>query len=79
MNEKELKKDHLLPGQMVSADHSILQDPGRLYHKIGKSDPSDMFSGRCVFIDHASGYVSIKHQVAINSTETGKAKLTFEK
>ena len=38
-----------------------------------------MFSGGCVFIDHASGYVSIKHQVAINSTETIKAKLNFER
>ena len=38
-----------------------------------------MFSGGCVFIDHASGYVSIKHQVAINATETVKARLTFER
>ena len=38
-----------------------------------------MFSGGCVFIDHASGYVSIKHQVAINFTETVKAKITFER
>ena len=38
-----------------------------------------MFSGGCVFIDRASGYVIIKHQVAINATENVKAKLTFEK
>ena len=44
-----------------------------------KSDPSDMFSVGCVFIDRASGYVSIKHQVAINATETIKAKITFER
>ena len=59
MKEQYLKKDHLLPGQMVSADHYILRAPGRLYHTKGKSDHSDMFSGGCVFIDHASGYVSI--------------------
>ena len=28
---------------------------------------------------HASDYMSIKHQVAINATETIKAKLTFER
>ena len=28
---------------------------------------------------HASGYMSIKHQVDINATETVKAKLIFEK
>ena len=77
MKEQELKKDHLLPGHMVSADHYISRAPGRLYHTKGKSDQSDMFSGGCVFIDHASGYVSINHQVAINATETVKAKLTF--
>ena len=38
-----------------------------------------MLSGGCVFIDHASGYVSIKHQVAINATETVNAKLSFER
>ena len=79
MKKQELKKDHLLPGQMVSADNYISRAPGRIYHTKGNPDQSDMFSGGCVFIDHASGYVSIKHQVDINSTETVKAKLTFER
>ena len=79
MKEQELKKDHLLPGQMVSADHYISRAPGRLYHTKGKSYQSDMFSGGCVFIDHVSGYVSIKHQVAINANENVKGKLTFER
>ena len=63
---------------MVSADHYISQDPGRLYHTKGKPDQSDIFSGGCVFIDHVSGCMSIKHQVDINATETVKAKLTFD-
>ena len=79
MKEQELKKDHLLPGQMVSTDYYISRAPGRLYHTKGKSAKSDMFSGGCVFIDHVSGYVSVKHQVAINDTETVKEKLTFER
>ena len=79
MKYQDLKKDHLLTVQMVSEDHYISRAPGRLYHTKGKSDQSDMFSGGCVFIDHASGYVSIKHEVAINVTETVKAKLTFER
>ena len=73
MKEKDLRRDNPLPGQMVSTDHYISRDPGRPYHTKGKSDQSDMFSGGCVFIDHVSGYVSIKHQVAINFTETVKA------
>ena len=35
MKEQEIKEDHLLPGKMVSADHYISRDPGRLYHKKG--------------------------------------------
>ena len=38
-----------------------------------------MFSGECVFIDHASGYVIIKHQLDINATETVKSKTTLER
>ena len=79
MKDQELKKNYLLPGQMMSADHYISRAPGRLYHTKGKPDQYDMFSGGCVFIDHASGYVSIKHQVAIYATETVKSKLTFER
>ena len=77
MKEQEIKKDHLLPGHMMSAYHYISRAPGSLYHIKGKSYPSGVFSGGCVFIYHASGYMSIKHQVAIKSTETVKEKLTF--
>ena len=38
-----------------------------------------MLSGRCVFIDHSSGFVRIKHQVDINATGNLKSKLTFER
>ena len=79
MKEQELKKDHLLIGHMVSSYQYIPRAPGRIYHTKGKSDQYDMLSGGCVFIYHASGYVSIKHQVAINATETVKEKLTFER
>ena len=79
MKDQDIKKDHILPGKMVSADHYILRAPRRLYHIKGKSDPSDMLSGGCVFIDHASVYVKIKNQVDINATETVKAKRTFER
>ena len=77
MKEQELKKNHILRGQMVFVDNYISQALGRLYHTKGKSDQSDMFSGGCVSIDHASGYVSIQHQVAINATVTVMAKTSL--
>ena len=63
----------------MSEDHYILRAPGRISHTKGKSYTSEMFAGRCGFIDHASGYMSIKNQVAIKATETLKEKLTFER
>ena len=77
MREQYFKKDHLLPGQMVSADQYISRDLGRIYHKKGKSDPSDMFLGGCVIIDNASGYVRMNYRVVIKTTKTFKEKLTF--
>ena len=59
-------------------DHYISRALGRLYHTKVKSYLSYMFSGVCVFIGNASGYVIIKYQVDINATETVKAKLTFK-
>ena len=79
MKEQELKKDHLIPGQMVSAYNYISQSPGRLYHKKVKSNQYEMFLGGCVFKNPARGYASIKHQVAINATKIVKSKLTLER
>ena len=79
MKEQDLKKDYLLPGNMVSADHYISRAPRRLYHTKGESETSYMLSGRCVFIDHSSGYIIIKHQVTTKDTDTAKEKLTFER
>ena len=79
MKEQEFKKYHLLSGYMISTDNYILRASGRLYRTKGGSDSSNMLSGGCIFIDHVSGYVKIKHQVAINATETVKEKLTFER
>ena len=64
---------------MESTDNYISQDTGRIHHKRGKSDPYNMFSGGCVFFDHTSGFMSIKHQVDVNSFETVKAKPNFER
>ena len=79
MKYQELKKDHIMPGQMVYIDNYISRATGRLYHTKWKSYPPDMFSGGCISINHNSGYVNIKHQVAINATKNVKETLTFER
>ena len=38
-----------------------------------------MFHGGAIFVDHASGYVGLRHQVPLSSTDTIKAKVDFER
>ena len=52
IKDQNLRKDNILPGQVVYSDHYILQYLGRLYHTKGKSYPYEMFSGGFVLIDH---------------------------
>ena len=63
----------------MSVDNYIFRDPDRLYYKNGRSDPSRMFLGACVFVDHASCFMIINNKVDINATKTVKEKLTFER
>ena len=64
---------------MLSTNSHISRAPGRIYHTKVKSYPFEIFSGRYIFIDHVSDYMSIKKQVAINATRTVKGKNTFDR
>ena len=59
--------------------HSISRYPVRLYHTRVNSSPSEMFSCGYVLVYHDYFFLSIKHQVDINDTETVKKKITFER
>ena len=73
-----LKKDKTFPGQRVSADHFHCNPKGRLIHTYGKESKDQKFSGGCIFVDHASGYVHVELQQALNSHQTLQAKKGFE-
>ncbi|KAI2495283.1 hypothetical protein MHU86_19254 [Fragilaria crotonensis] len=62
-----LKTDNLLPGQRISVDHLICSTRGRLLTSAGKTKLDDMYTGGCIFVDHASGYIFVEHQVSLNS------------
>jgi hypothetical protein len=74
-----LKSDILLPGQRISVDHFICRTRGRLLTSAGKTKLDDMYTGGCIFVDHASGFIFVEHQVSLNSYETLKAKESFER
>ena len=63
---------------MVDADNYISRYPGSIYHTSFKSYIYKMFSYGCGFVDHFSGFMSIKYQLSVNANETIKDKITFE-
>ena len=71
----ELKKNNLVPGKQVSMDHFQSAIPGRLYNSKGRTGAKDVFHGDCIFMDHASRYIQVWHQVKISSYETVNDKL----
>ena len=73
-----LKTERLFPGDLVSVDHFIYSEKGRLIHTYGKEAPDEKFSGGCIFVDHASGYIHVELQQAVNSHQTLQAKDSFE-
>jgi hypothetical protein len=73
-----LKTGHLLPGQEISVDHFQSSAKGRLLSSAGRTSENEMFSGGCLFIDHASNFVYIEFQVHLSTPETLKAKENFE-
>ena len=61
-----LKAGDLLPGQRVSVDHYVSSVPGRLYKSRGGTRDANMYHGGAIFVDHASGFISVRHQVSLN-------------
>jgi hypothetical protein len=74
-----ISSDILRPGQKVSVDHFVVKEKGRLFDSKGKTPDHVMYTGGCIFYDHASQYISVKMQVHLNIPETIQAKLAFER
>jgi GAG-pre-integrase domain len=73
-----LSKNDLFPGQHVSVDHFICGTEGRLYDSKGRSPKERMYTGGCIFIDHATSFVHVEHQVSLTTHDTLLAKCKFE-
>jgi hypothetical protein len=74
----QIRSEQYAPGQKVSVDHYICSTKGRLYTSYGKTDDSSMYSGGCIFVDHASGYVHNEFQAQMNTHQTLQSKNAFE-
>ena len=72
-----LKANPLKPGAHVSVDHFKSSLLGRTFDSYGKAS-SATYKGGCLFVDHCSGYLHVKHQLGFSAIETVRAKQAFE-
>ena len=73
-----LKSGDLQPGQQVSVDHFIYSTKGRLLTSKGKTAEKDMYTGGCLFIDHAASHVHVEFQQHLTTHQTLQAKEKYE-
>lgn len=72
------KAGNLYPGNEVSVDHFICSSKGRLFTGRGKAPDHQLYSGGCIFVDHATGYVHVEFQKSLSSHATLESKARFE-
>jgi hypothetical protein len=73
-----LKQDDLFAGQKIAVDHFVCSTRGCLFTSKGKTSENEMYCGRCIFVDHATGHLHVEFQKHLNTHETLEAKETFE-
>ena len=73
-----LTKDKLEPGQLIFADQYESRAPGRAFTTKGLSS-SQTFNGGTLFIDAASNFIYVSHQVGATAAETIASKTKFER
>jgi len=72
--EGALTKDDLSPGDVVSCDQYMSPSKGRLSHTRGKEASSNQYVGGTIFIDHATNYLFVNHQVNLTCESTVASK-----
>ena len=65
----QLKKNYLVPGKQLSVYHFQSALHVQLYNSKGCTYAKYMFCGCCIFVNHASGYIQVWHQVTFSAYE----------
>ena len=73
------KQGAMLPGQRVFVNHFVSSVKGKNKSSHAGKDKSSWYSGGCVFVDAASGYIHVEMQTHLNSHTTLSAKREAEK
>ena len=77
--EMTLKQDHLNPGDCVSCDHYISPIPGRAIAVSGHSSSAHGYNCGTIYVDHATGFVFVRHQTSTSAQETIRSKMLLER
>ena len=60
-----IKSGDLNPGGRVSMDQYTSTTQGQLTKGFGKSPINETYGGGTIFVDHASGFIHVEHQVSL--------------
>lgn len=77
-NQMRIRREDLHPGDCVSVDQYLCHVRGRLPHTKGREPIASRYTGGTLFVDHASTYMFIHHQVSLGMPETITGKHLFE-
>jgi hypothetical protein len=73
-----LTRGNLAPGEAISIDHYESSVRGRLPNTQGREGEHRQYCGGTIFVDHASRFVAVHHQVSLDAAETLLSKRAFE-
>ena len=74
---KSIKGEDLNPGDCISIDQYVSSHKGRLATVYGKTSSQLTYGGSTIFVDHASRFTQVEHQVSFSAGDTVWAKRDF--
>ena len=76
--EAALCRDDLHPREQISIDQCVSQTPGRLPNTPGREKQDRQHNGGSTFVDHASAFAQLFHQISLKVGETLLSKHRLE-
>jgi len=67
---KVIKGNDLNPGDCISIDQYQSSHKGQLASGFGKTASNMTYGGGTIFVDHASGFIHVEHQVSLLAGDT---------
>jgi hypothetical protein len=74
-----LTKEKLSPGELIFSDQYESRTPGRAFTSKGLAASTLKYAGGTLFIDAASSFIHLSHQVGLTAAETIESKMRFER